>query len=89
MEDYYVTTMDTNVHRVAANSPEEAEEIIRAGTGGKQVELVMFEVTDVTKVDVEDEMTIKEYKEVKEYIKDNFEQFDGYPVEEETNDGTV
>jgi len=51
VEDYYVTTMDTNVHKVAANSPEEAEEIIRAGTGGKQVELVMFEVTDVTKVD--------------------------------------
>ena len=51
VEDYYVTTMDTIVHKVAANSPEEAEEIIRAGTGGKQVELVMFEVTDVTKVD--------------------------------------
>jgi hypothetical protein len=34
-------------------------------------------------------MTIKEYNEVKEYIKDHFEHFDGYPVEVETNDGTV
>ena len=34
-------------------------------------------------------MTIKEYNEVKEYIKGHLKQFGGYPIDVETNDGTV
>ena len=34
-------------------------------------------------------MTKEEFNEVKEYIYDHFNHFNGYPEEVETNDGTV
>ena len=34
-------------------------------------------------------MTLREYNEVKEYIKDHLEHFNGYPVEVETDDGKI